>query len=43
MKRIRINKKSLIIAVCVAISTAAAAVLLPRAIKTAKRNKYACI
>lgn len=43
MKRIRVNKKKLIIAVCVAIPTAAAAVLLPRAIKTAKRGKYACI
>jgi len=43
MKRIRINKKSLIIAVCIAIPAAATAVLLPRAIKTAKRGKYACI
>lgn len=43
MKTIRINKKSLVIAVCIAIPGTIAAVLLPRAIKTAKRGKYACI
>lgn len=43
MKRIRINKTKLVIAVCIAIPAAATAVLLPRAIKTAKRGKYACI
>lgn len=43
MKRIRINKTKLVIAVCIAIPAAATAVLLPKAIKIAKRGKYACI
>ncbi len=43
MKRIRINKTKLVIAVCIAIPAAATAVFLPKAIKTAKRRKYACI
>mgnify|MGYP003453463005 CR=1 FL=1 len=43
MKRIRMNKTKLVIAVCIAIPSAIAAVLLPRAIKTAKRSKYACV
>lgn len=43
MKKIRVNKKKLIVAVCIAVPAAAAAVLVPRAVKHAKRSKYACV
>lgn len=43
MRKIRVNKKKLIAILCVAIPAAAAAVLVPRAVKNAKRSKRACV
>ena len=43
MKRVRVNNKKLVIALCIAIPAAAAAVLVPGAIKKAKHRKHACV
>lgn len=43
MKNILVNKMKLVLAVCIAISAATGAVLMPRAIKNAKRSKHACV
>lgn len=42
MKRIRINKNKLAIAVCIVIPAATVAVLIPRAVKNAKHSKSVC-
>ncbi|MDD3229241.1 MAG: hypothetical protein PHE09_08485 [Oscillospiraceae bacterium] len=43
MKKIRVTKKKLAIALCIAIPAAVAAVLVPGAIKKAKYRKHACV
>lgn len=43
MKKIYVNKKKLAIALCIATPAAAAAVLVPGAIKKAKHRKHACV
>ena len=43
MRKIRVNKKKFIVALCIAIPAVAAAVLVPRAVKNAERNKHACV
>lgn len=43
MKKIRVNKNKFIVALCIAISAAATAVLVPRAAKNAKHSKHACV
>lgn len=43
MKKICVNTNKLVLAVCIAIPAAAAAVLVPRAIKNVKRSKHACV
>lgn len=43
MKKIYVNKKKLVLAVCIAISAASGAVLVPRAVKNAKHSKHACV
>ena len=43
MRKIRVNKKKFIALLCIAIPAAAAAVLVPRAVKNAKRGKRACV
>lgn len=35
------NRKKAIVAVCITIPAIAAAILIPKAVKTAKRKKYA--
>ena len=43
MNKIRVNNKKLIIVLCIAIPAAAAAVLVPKFTKNAKRSKRACV
>lgn len=43
MRKIRGNKKKLIAILCIAIPAAAAAVLVPRAVKNAKHGKHICV
>lgn len=43
MRKIRVNKKKLIVTLCIAIPAAAVVVLVPKAIMNAKRNKRACV
>lgn len=43
MRKIRVNKKKFIVAMCIAIPAAAATVIVPRAVKNAKRSKCACV